>query len=60
MTEGNQITMNKKVPRRKFLDTLRQFGPTQVIMEDCYTAHPWGCPVPVIPAPAQYLIFIEI
>lgn len=37
-----KVVFNKKVSRKNLLDTLRQFEPTQVVMEACYTAHPWG------------------
>ncbi len=42
MDEKQHITLNKKVSRKKLLDALRQFDPTTVVMEACYTAHPWG------------------
>jgi transposase len=42
MDENQQVMLNKKVSRRKLLHSLRQFEPTQVILEACYTAHPWG------------------
>jgi transposase len=41
--DGEQkIVFNKKVSRNKLLHTLCQFEPTTVIMEACYTSHPWG------------------
>lgn len=42
MNDDSKIKMNKKVSRNKLLHTLRQFEPTTVVMEACYTAHPWG------------------
>ena len=42
MDENHKIVFNKKVTRTKLLATLRQFEPTTVIMEACYTSHPWG------------------
>lgn len=32
----------KKVKRNELLDGLRQFEPTTVVMEACYSAHHWG------------------
>ena len=40
--EVGQIISNKKVSRGKVLHELRQFEPTQVVTEACYSAHPWG------------------
>lgn len=40
--DNQQIIMNKKVSRAKLLDTLRQFETTDVVMEACYSSHPWG------------------
>lgn len=40
--EGMKVNANKKVSRAKLLDTLRQYEPTQVVMEACYSSHPWG------------------
>lgn len=42
MNENHQVMFNKKVSRKKLLDCLRQFEPSKVILEACYTAHPWG------------------
>ncbi|MEW8525578.1 MAG: IS110 family transposase [Candidatus Thiodiazotropha endolucinida] len=38
----HKIVCNKKVSRKKLLFTLGQFEPTTVVMEACYTSHPWG------------------
>lgn len=40
--DSNKIIMNKKISRKKVLDTLRQQEPTLVVMEACYTANSWG------------------
>jgi transposase len=42
MDDDQKIVFNKKVTRKKLLHTLCQFEPTTVIMEACYTSHPWG------------------
>jgi transposase len=42
MDSEQRITENKKVSRKKLLPTLSQFEPTTVVMEACYTSHPWG------------------
>ena len=38
---GKQLC-NRKVSRRKLLETLRQFDPTTLAMEACGSAHYWG------------------
>jgi len=42
MNSENKIVTNKKVTRKKLLDVLRQYEPTTVVLEACYSAHPWG------------------
>jgi transposase len=42
MNDDQTIVFNKKVSRKKLLHTLSQLEPTTVIMEACYTSHPWG------------------
>jgi transposase len=42
MDDDQKIAFNKKVSRKKLLHTLSQFEPTTVIMQACYTPHPWG------------------
>ncbi len=42
MNSTNQVVLNKKCSRNKLLDVLRQFESTTIVMEACYTAHPWG------------------
>jgi transposase len=42
MDDDQKIVFNKKVTRKKLLHTLYQFESTTVIMEACYTSHPWG------------------
>lgn len=42
MNDQQEVVFNKKVKRKQLLDTLRQFEPTTVVMEACYTSHPWG------------------
>ncbi len=42
MNSENKIITNKKVTRNKLLDVLRHFEPTTVVLEACYSAHPWG------------------
>lgn len=39
---NNEVLFNKKFPRKKLLDALRQFETSTVVVEACYTAHPWG------------------
>lgn len=38
----NSIAFNRKVRRNELLDTLRQCGPTHVVMEACYSSNYWG------------------
>lgn len=40
--EENKVVFNKKFSRLKLIDCIRQFEPTTVVVEACYTAHPWG------------------
>lgn len=42
MDSDQNISFNKKISRKKLLSTLCQFEPTTVVMEACYTSHPWG------------------
>jgi len=42
MDSNNQVVLNKKYSRNKLLHALRQFEPTQVVMEACYSSHFWG------------------
>ena len=42
LDSNRKVTFNKKIARKNLLNTLRQFEPTEVFMEACYTAHPWG------------------
>ncbi len=41
--EDGSIASNRKIPRQKFLDTIRTFPPeTLIAMEACATSHYWG------------------
>ncbi|MCC2603928.1 IS110 family RNA-guided transposase [Planctobacterium marinum] len=42
LDESRQILSNNKVRRSNLLNELRQFEPTLVVMEACYSANPWG------------------
>lgn len=42
LDENNKIIFNKKVKRSDLLHELRQFEPTVVVMEACYSSNPWG------------------
>lgn len=42
LNQNNKVIINVKVPRDKLLHELRQFEPTIVAMEACYSSHPWG------------------
>lgn len=37
-----KVLFNKKVKRANLLHELRQFEPTLVVMEACYSSNPWG------------------
>ncbi|MBS9438912.1 IS110 family transposase [Photorhabdus noenieputensis] len=41
--EDGSVASNRKIPRQKFLDTIRTFPPeTLIAMEACATSHYWG------------------
>ncbi|MBY6108539.1 hypothetical protein KUW19_18920 [Ferrimonas balearica] len=43
MSDDNTVISNKKVPRAKLLDAIRQLPPgTLVAMEACASAHHWA------------------
>lgn len=42
LDENRQVIVNKKVKRSNLLHELRQFEPTRVVMEACYSSNPWG------------------
>ncbi|MCP4324245.1 MAG: IS110 family transposase [Alteromonadales bacterium] len=42
LDENRQVLFNKKVKRSELLHELRQFEPTIVVMEACYSSNPWG------------------
>lgn len=42
LDEERKVFVNKKVKRANLLHELRQFEPTNVVMEACYSANPWG------------------
>ncbi len=42
LNQANKVICNVKIRRTEVLDQLRQFEPTVVAMEACYSAHPWG------------------
>jgi len=42
LDEMRQVLFNKKVKRSELIHELRQFEPTVVVMEACYSSNPWG------------------
>ena len=42
LNRAKKVICNVKVGREDLLNQLRQFEPTLVAMEACYSAHPWG------------------
>ena len=42
LNQAQREIFNIKVSRADLLNKLRQFAPTTVAMEACYSAHPWG------------------
>lgn len=42
LDENRKIIFNKKVKRSELLHELRQFSPSLVVMEACYSSNPWG------------------
>lgn len=42
LDEMRNVLFNKKVKRSALLHELRQFEPTIVVMEACYSSNPWG------------------
>lgn len=42
LDENRKVLFNKKVKRSELLHELRQFEPTLVVMEACYSSNPWG------------------
>lgn len=42
LDENRKIIFNKKVKRSELLHELRQFEPTLIVMEACYSSNPWG------------------
>jgi len=42
LNEKREIVLNKKVKRANLINVLRQFPPSLVVMEACYTSNPWG------------------
>ena len=42
LDDSRKIIFNKKVKRSELLHELRQFEPTLVVMEACYSSNPWG------------------
>ncbi|MEL0630918.1 IS110 family transposase [Psychromonas aquatilis] len=42
LDEKRQVLFNKKVKRSELLHQLRQFEPTLVVMEACYSSNPWA------------------
>lgn len=38
----NALVSNKKIRRNKLLDVMRQYEPTTVVMEACYSSNYWG------------------
>lgn len=42
LSNERTVLFNKKVKRSNLLHELRQFEPTLVVMEACYSSNPWG------------------
>lgn len=42
LDEMRQVMFNKKVKRSELIHELRQFSPSLVVMEACYSSNPWG------------------
>lgn len=42
LDQQNNLVSNKKITRNKLLHTLRQYQPTLVVMEACYSSNYWG------------------
>ena len=42
LDETRKVLFNKKVKRDNLLHELRQFEPSLVVMEACYSSNPWG------------------
>ena len=42
LDEMRQVLFNKKVKRSELIHELRQFEPSLVVMEACYSSYPWG------------------
>lgn len=42
LNDNNEVIFNKKVKRTHFLQTLRQFEATRVVMEACYSSNHWA------------------
>ncbi len=42
LNQQNKLVSNKKVARKNLLHTLRQYQPTLVVMEACYSSNHWG------------------
>jgi transposase len=42
LNQANKVIVNFKVARNELLNELRQYEPTTVAMEACYSSHPWG------------------
>lgn len=42
LDEDKRVKTNKKVKRSDLIHELRQYDPTLVVMEACYSANPWG------------------
>lgn len=42
LDENRKVLFNKKVKRSELLHELRQFSPSLVVMEACYSSNPWG------------------
>ncbi len=42
LDEMRQVLFNNKVKRSELIHELRQFSPSLVVMEACYSSNPWG------------------
>lgn len=42
MTDHSKVVSNEKVTRGNLLNYIRQYEPTKIAMEACYSSNPWG------------------
>ncbi len=42
LNKNNEVVFNQRVKRHRLLHVLRQFEPTLIVMETCYSSNHWG------------------